>query len=165
MLRPVNAMLGVHCAQSNLTCASYCLSSRKSAFVLQNLTRKPQPNAKPRNCWSPSRLSTVQTSASADVFALDFDGVLVDSEPEISSSAVAAATEYWPDQFKGLDQSTIDGVRERLRVIRPVLVHGVESLVMACNTVLAYLLYHLTNHDGHNLHALVCTGKTGTGRA
>ena len=30
-----------------------------------------------------AKLSHVQTHASADVFALDFDGVLVDSEPEV----------------------------------------------------------------------------------
>ena len=64
------------------------------------------------------------------MFALDFDGVLVDSEPEISSSAVAAAAEYWPEHFGSLDRESLDSVRERLRVIRPVLVHGVESLVM-----------------------------------
>ena len=72
----------------------------------------------------------MQARASADVFALDFDGVLVDSEPEISSSAVAAAAEYWPEQFGSLDKASLDGVREKLRIIRPVLVHGVESLIM-----------------------------------
>lgn len=30
-----------------------------------------------------ARMSNIQTRASADVFALDFDGVLVDSEPEV----------------------------------------------------------------------------------
>lgn len=30
-----------------------------------------------------ARISSIQTRASADVFALDFDGVLVDSEPEV----------------------------------------------------------------------------------
>lgn len=72
----------------------------------------------------------MQAQASGDIFALDFDGVLVDSEPEISSSAVAAAAEYWPEQFGNLEKSALDDVRERLRIIRPVLVHGVESLIM-----------------------------------
>ena len=72
----------------------------------------------------------MQAQAAADVFALDFDGVLVDSEPEISSSACAAAAEYWPEQFGRLDQSTMDNVRQKMRIIRPVLIHGVESLVM-----------------------------------
>ena len=30
-----------------------------------------------------AKITHVQTHASADVFALDFDGVLVDSEPEV----------------------------------------------------------------------------------
>lgn len=79
---------------------------------------------------SPRRARQMQAQAAADVFALDFDGVLVDSEPEISSSACAAAAEYWPEQFGRLDQSTMNGVRQKMRVIRPVLIHGVESLVM-----------------------------------
>ena len=30
-----------------------------------------------------AKMSNIQTRATADVFALDFDGVLVDSEPEV----------------------------------------------------------------------------------
>lgn len=87
-------------------------------------------NACLRHTRASSSIGRMQARASADVFALDFDGVLVDSEPEISSSAVAAAAEYWPKQFGSLDKASLDGVREKLRIIRPVLVHGVESLIM-----------------------------------
>ena len=110
---------------------SASLGARKGAFV-QHLAVNARRSAKP----PPTRYASVShIKATADVFALDFDGVLVDSEPEISSSAVAAATEYWPDQFKGVDQATINGVRERLRILRPVLIHGVESLVMVLDNL------------------------------
>lgn len=115
-------------AQACSTSAS--VSAHKAAFVHHSLTVRARRPAKP---LSTPRTSVSQVKATADMFALDFDGVLVDSEPEISSSAVAAATEYWPDLFKSLDQATIDGVRERLRIVRPVLIHGVESLVMVHN--------------------------------
>ena len=35
--------------------------------------------------WKRARTCQVQTNASADVFALDFDEVLVDSEPEVEN--------------------------------------------------------------------------------
>lgn len=89
----------------------------------------------------------MQARASGDVFALDFDGVLVDSEPEISSSALSAAAEYWPEQFGNLDQSALDGVRQRLRIIRPVLIHGVESLVMVCTVKLGVVRLGVTVND------------------
>jgi len=49
---------------------------------------------------------------------------------QISSSAVAAAAEYWPEQFGNLDQATHDQLRHDMRQVRPVLVNGVEALVM-----------------------------------
>ncbi len=117
--------------------------------------RSQQASRRCRRCSG----TAVQTKAAADVFALDFDGVMVDSEPEvselvarqsaemrancvtiqsntnvsvlqISSSAVAAAAEYWPEQFGNLDQATHDQLRHNMRQVRPVLVNGVEALVM-----------------------------------
>lgn len=60
--------------------------------------------------------------------ACSFAPVLV----QISSSAVAAAIEYWPEQFKDLDQATHEQIRQNLRQVRPVLVNGVEALIMVC---------------------------------
>jgi beta-phosphoglucomutase-like phosphatase (HAD superfamily) len=40
----------------------------------------------------------------SDVFVLDFDGVLVDSEPEVSTSAFTAARDYWPEVFEGVGE-------------------------------------------------------------
>ena len=43
----------------------------------------------------------VQTFASADVFALDFDGVLIDSEPEVTvSCSKAGAQSYMTSSMK-----------------------------------------------------------------
>ncbi|DBA91546.1 TPA: hypothetical protein ACH3X1_003167 [Trebouxia sp. C0004] len=89
--------------------------------------RSQQASRRCRRCAD----GPIQTKAAGDVFALDFDGVMVDSEPEISSSAVAAAAEYWPEQFGNLDQATHDQMRRDMRQVRPVLVNGVEALVMA----------------------------------
>ena len=49
---------------------------------------------------------------------------------QISSSAIAAASEYWPEKFGKLDDAANHQVRHNLRQVRPVLVNGVEALVM-----------------------------------
>ncbi|EFJ46070.1 hypothetical protein VOLCADRAFT_105717 [Volvox carteri f. nagariensis] len=93
--------------------------------------------------------------APSDVFVLDFDGVVVDSEPEaspteysllreaihapflficyITASAFEAAALRWPHLFSSSDLD-VDGKREQLRqamrLVRPVLVRGFESMVM-----------------------------------
>lgn len=65
------------------------------------------------------------------MFVLDFDGVLVDSEPEVSASAYAAAKDYWPDLFASTGVEKQQQVLAGLRQTRPVLVRGYESMVMA----------------------------------
>ena len=50
---------------------------------------------------------------------------------------MAAAAEYWPEQFGNLDQATADQVRQNLRQVRPVLVNGVEALIMVCALTLS----------------------------
>lgn len=67
----------------------------------------------------------------SDVFVLDFDGVLVDSEPEVSASAYAAARDYFPDIFINVSTEQESQVMQGLRQTRPVLVRGYESMVMA----------------------------------
>jgi len=100
----------------------------------------------------------VAPSASAIVTALDFDGVLCDSEPELTRSAWRAAKELWPDMMESVgeyasepwqagarrawaggewDQLTglgEDGLPNwlaaKMRLLRPVLETGYESLLM-----------------------------------
>lgn len=62
---------------------------------------------------------------------MDFDGVLVDSEPEVSASAYAAAKDYWPQLFEGVSTAQEEQVRTGLKKTRPVLVRGYESMIMA----------------------------------
>ncbi|KAL3150802.1 hypothetical protein ABBQ32_000564 [Trebouxia sp. C0010 RCD-2024] len=113
---------------------------RCTRFHSQYLTKNPSccwfsttsPSRHTRSrCKRANKCHAPPTRATADVFALDFDGVLVDSEPEISSSAIAAASEYWPEEFGHLDDAANHQVRHNLRQVRPVLVNGVEALVMA----------------------------------
>ncbi|KAF6253918.1 hypothetical protein COO60DRAFT_369922 [Scenedesmus sp. NREL 46B-D3] len=77
------------------------------------------------------KMSTAAAAGPTDVFVLDFDGVLVDSEPEVSSSAYAAARDYWPQRFSSVDAAQQQQVMDGLRRSRPVLVRGYESMVMA----------------------------------
>ncbi len=147
------------CNNQLSTVQAVCKQSFKPAERLHVLRRPVRERSQQasRRCRRCSR-TPVQTKAAGDVFALDFDGVMVDSEPEvselvarqstakrancvikpntsfsilqISSSAVAAAAEYWPEQFGNLDQATHDQLRRDMRQVRPVLVNGVEALVM-----------------------------------
>lgn len=73
------------------------------------------------------------TGAPSDVFVLDFDGVLVDSEPEVSASAIAAAAARWPEIVGPVerDEARRAALFEGLRTVRPVLVRGYESMVQA----------------------------------
>mmetsp|Transcript_14898 Transcript_14898/g.44977 ORF Transcript_14898/g.44977 Transcript_14898/m.44977 type:complete len:358 (-) Transcript_14898:3089-4162(-) len=64
----------------------------------------------------------------SDVFALDFDGVLIDSAPEVNMAGWRAALKYWPDAVS-VDQR--DSVLAGLAVTRPVIVDGWETMVMA----------------------------------
>mmetsp|Transcript_33573 Transcript_33573/g.79687 ORF Transcript_33573/g.79687 Transcript_33573/m.79687 type:complete len:319 (-) Transcript_33573:183-1139(-) len=75
---------------------------------------------------------TSAASSSLDVFVLDIDGVLIDSEPEISSSALKASADLWPGVFEELRFSERKpAVEEGLRKCRPRLIKGFEAMVMA----------------------------------
>ncbi|GAX77267.1 hypothetical protein CEUSTIGMA_g4713.t1 [Chlamydomonas eustigma] len=78
-----------------------------------------------------SEIASLATNSTAsDVIVLDFDGVLVDSEPEITASALVAARERWPQAFSHLNLDREAAVKEKMRIVRPVLVRGFESMVM-----------------------------------
>ena len=57
-----------------------------------------------------------------DVICLDFDGVLLDSEREITQSALLAAKQRWPEVFNGLSKEMEERVLLKMRDVRPVLV-------------------------------------------
>ncbi|KAH7624073.1 hypothetical protein NADE_008885 [Nannochloris sp. 'desiccata'] len=79
------------------------------------------------------RHCTVTAAAPTDVFVLDYDGVIADSQLEVSTAGVAAAEQQWPSIFQDLNLNA----SERQRVLagvaaaRPRLVKGYESMVMA----------------------------------
>lgn len=76
--------------------------------------------------------ASLATAAASDVFVLDFDGVVIDSEPEVTASALMAAALRWPALFN--DATVTPGTRQQLlagmRAVRPVLVRGFEAMVM-----------------------------------
>ncbi|XRB16734.1 hypothetical protein RI054_13g65780 [Pseudoscourfieldia marina] len=64
-------------------------------------------------------------------YALDFDGVICDSEPETSASAWMACAKFWPDVFDN------DAARERkeelmikMARVRPVVETGYENMLL-----------------------------------
>lgn len=72
-----------------------------------------------------------ERDASRFFYALDFDGVICDSEPETSASAWMACSKYWPDVFDN------DGARERkeelmvqMAKVRPVVETGYENMLL-----------------------------------
>jgi hypothetical protein len=54
----------------------------------------------------------------------------LDSEPEVSASAYAAARDYWPQTFINVTTAQEQQVKQGLKKTRPVLVRGYESMVM-----------------------------------
>jgi hypothetical protein len=62
---------------------------------------------------------------------LHIDSVICDSEPEVSTSALEAAEAHWPNLFSGLSSSERERVRAGLKAVRPRLIAGWESMVMA----------------------------------
>lgn len=64
-----------------------------------------------------------------DVFVMDFDGVLCDSAGEVMSAGYACAREVWPEVFRGVTEE--GALRDGLKRVRPRLVKGYESMLMA----------------------------------
>lgn len=91
-----------------------------------------------RTHFPPARIprtsATIMPSSAAprqNVFVLDFDGVIVDSEPEVSLAGLEASCSYWPDHFGQLGQADRDRLLQGLRAVRSQLVKGVENMVFA----------------------------------
>jgi hypothetical protein len=68
-------------------------------------------------------------STARTVLALDFDGVVCDSEPESSISGWKHGLELWPAVFS--DQTQYDRVLAGLRELRPVVETGFENTLLA----------------------------------
>ncbi|EYU32142.1 hypothetical protein MIMGU_mgv1a011872mg [Erythranthe guttata] len=66
----------------------------------------------------------------ADLYALDFDGVLCDSCGESSLSAVKAAKVRWPSLFDGVESSLEDWIVDQMHIVRPVVETGYENLLL-----------------------------------
>jgi len=69
------------------------------------------------------------------VFALDFDGVVCDSEPESSISGWKHGVQLWPDVFPAPSSAASDADMARvlhgLKVVRPVIETGFENTLLA----------------------------------
>jgi hypothetical protein len=111
-----------------------------AAAVVRRARAAASPHLRPSRRRRASAHSNA-TAGPSDVFALDFDGVLVDSEPEVSSAALEAAITYddeWREAvLPSSRRSASDPPSRRaallaaLKRTRPVLVRGYEAVVMA----------------------------------
>lgn len=66
----------------------------------------------------------------AELYALDFDGVLCDSCGESSLSAVKAAKVRWSGLFDGVDSVIEDWIVDQMHVVRPVVETGYENVLL-----------------------------------
>lgn len=75
----------------------------------------------------------VPPSSASTVLALDFDGVVCDSEPESSISGWKHGEQLWPDVFGA--HSADDAIKTRvlgdLKAVRPVVETGFENTLLA----------------------------------
>eukprot|EP00798_Chlamydomonas_sp_ICE-L_P015748 gene15748-21870_t len=71
-------------------------------------------------CHRTARPNLTVRAGPSDVFVLDFDGVLVDSEPEVSAAAFMAAADRWPQLASGLESNKAT-LRPLMKKCRPVL--------------------------------------------
>jgi phosphoglycolate phosphatase-like HAD superfamily hydrolase len=114
----------------NLYNMPICVSQRAGLLANPLFTSNaaPRPFRPFRSfCHGPS----APRSAPTDVFVLDFDGVLADSEQEVSSAGIAAAETTWPHLFAELPPATSARLRTSLATVRPRLVRGYETMVIA----------------------------------
>ena len=117
------------------------------------------PVSFPRGPSRATRVTLAEQDLSGTVLALDFDGVLCDSEPELTRSAWRAARERWPelmesaasmseqpwkagarkawaagDGWEPLQGNGADGLPNwlaaKMRLLRPVLETGYESVCL-----------------------------------
>ena len=72
--------------------------------------------------------SRLHASLPDDVLIIDFDGVLADTQMEVMSAGLECARELWPNAFRGISW---DAVIQGLTRVRPKLVKGYESMIMA----------------------------------
>lgn len=95
-----------------------------------NIAQRPFRYTARPNCPFMSRFAVTKAThiarlAPTDVVVLDFDGVLLDSEGEITRSAFVAAKQRWPKLFAGVSAEQQEAVAKKMRKVRPVLVRFV----------------------------------------
>jgi hypothetical protein len=77
-------------------------------------------------------MATASASTGAPtVYALDFDGVVCDSEPESSISGWKYARALWPEIFVDDSEATTRRVLDGLKRTRPVVETGFENTLLA----------------------------------
>ena len=79
----------------------------------------------------PSMATASASTGAPTVYALDFDGVVCDSEPESSVSGWKHARALWPEIFVDDSEATTRRVLDGLKRTRPVVETGFENTLLA----------------------------------
>jgi len=75
-------------------------------------------------------MSAPPADASTTIYALDFDGVVVDSVDESSASAFKAARAFWGDGVLPSATSPPTWLADAMRTVRPVVETGYENVLL-----------------------------------
>jgi len=99
------------------------------AFLLGAAVRRSR--SRPTPLWSACAVAgTPGFDPSRHLWALDFDGVLCDTEPESSQSGWRAAAKYWPGVFNGASPDDRAQVLLQMARLRPIVETGYENMLL-----------------------------------
>ena len=101
-----------------------CASVRALRQSPRVLASKPQPLAMCSVAGFPD-------DSQNHLWALDFDGVLCDTEPESSMSGWRAAARYWPELFAAATPEDEEDVLGKMAKLRPIVETGYENMILA----------------------------------
>ncbi|KAK9866107.1 hypothetical protein WJX84_005680, partial [Apatococcus fuscideae] len=115
------------------------LASAGSAVLRSSSNRSPRVqdgHLSPHRCWSgrivtPQRLTQRLKAGPTDVLLLDFDGVIVDSEPEVTAGCIESAAALWSQSLSKLEGAQLAELKNKMRTVRPVMNATWEFLVAA----------------------------------
>ena len=108
--------------------ASHC-AKLKASRAPRSTLRSPPRRVPPSRSRARSIAMAATPSTASTVLALDFDGVVCDSEPESSISGWKHGVEVWPEVFA--DDTQYDRVLAGLKLLRPVVETGFENTMLA----------------------------------
>eukprot|EP00667_Euglena_gracilis_P010148 EG_transcript_10320 len=126
---PLSRATAAHWGLGPAACAAAATGAITAAAICAaRSARRPRAT-----CGDPWRLCSVTGDAfnpKEHLWALDFDGILCDTEPESSLSGWKAAARYWPEVFAGATPADRAAVLQQMARLRPVVETGFENMML-----------------------------------